>query len=217
MRLAKFLTVMLAVCAILPAKANPVKVKMDRTSPTMTLVDKATGATIETGAPNGVEYDFDVAPGRYVLTATGTKNNITGTIEVEVGDSTNVQQITVLTNTLYANNRDENKNYWVYGTDYDIDVKVFSREGVQQTVTLGESTTAGRKTVLALNGNSLYVTFIPSDTHKAEGYVNYYTSRTLTGGITVSGAIPKADLVTVTVPEKAFFDLNIKFGHYVDF
>lgn len=208
---------MLAVCAILPAKANPVKVKMDSTSPTMTLVDKATGATIETGAPNGEEYDFDVAPGRYVLTAKGKKDNITGTIEVEVGDSTNVQVITVLTNTVYATNLDENKNNWVYGTDYDIDVKVFSREGVQQVVTLGESTTAGRKTVLALNGNSLYVTFIPSDAHKAEGYVNFYKSATLTRGINVSGTIPKADVVTVTVPEKAYFELNIKFGHYVDF
>lgn len=218
MRLNKsLLTLLLAACAVVPSQANPVKVKMDSNSPTMSLVDKATGTAVETGEPTNREYDFDVAPGRYILTGHGKNDNVTGTIEVEVADSTTLQQITVLTNTIYASNRDENKNPWVYGVDYNIDVKVNSREGREQVVTLGDSNTAGRKSVLALNGNSLYVTFIPSDTHKAEGYVNFYTSRTLTGGINVSGTIPKSDLMTVTVPENAYFELNIKFSHFVDF
>lgn len=217
MRLIKITTFLLAVCAALPSQANPVKVKMDSNSPTMTLVNKATGATVQTGAPASLEYSFDVAPGVYVLTGHGKSGNVTGTIEVNVTGTSAEQQFTVLTNTLYAGNRDADKNYWAYGTDYTIDVKVTDRDGSRHAVTLGDSNTAGRKSVLAFSGNNLYVTFIPSDAHKAEGYVDFYTSRTLTAGINVSGTIPKSDLVTVTVPEKASFDLNIKFSHYVDF
>ncbi len=96
-------------------------------------------------------------------------------------------------------------------------MSVNSREGNQQVVTLGNSTTTGRKTFLALNGNSYYISFIPGETHKAENYTTLYKSGTLTFNSTVSGAIPVSYDYSVTIPVDAQFFMGIKFTHFTDF
>ncbi len=127
------------------------------------------------------------------------------------------QQITVLTLTAYVTNKTNGTAWTVDNGDYTIDVKVNSREGVNHPITLGESVTAGRKTFLALNGDTYSCAFIPSKAHADEGYLTLYKQATLTGNVSVSGAIPQSDNFTVTVPKDATFELNMKFFHFIDF
>jgi hypothetical protein len=194
------------------ANAASVKVTMNSTSPTMSLVDKATGNAVEVGEPANRVYTFDAPAGSYVLTAYGTKDNIVnGTIVLNVTDESE-QEFIVLTSTIYATNKE-----WVVDTDYTIDVTVNTREGVKQEITIGNSVTANRKTFLALNGNSYYASLIPSEARQAENYMTLYKAGTLTGGITVSGAIPLGADYTITAPADAGFFLGMKFSHFVAF
>ena len=194
------------------AYAVSVKVEMNTTSPTMTLVEKTTGNAVDIGEPATRIYTFDAPVGTYVLTAYGTDGTtVNGTIELNVTDETE-QEFKVLTNTVYATNKN-----WVVDNDYTIEASVNTREGVKHEITIGNSTTAGRKTFLALNGNSYLATMIPSVAHQEEGYMTLYRGGTLTGGINVSGAIPMGADYTITVPDDAGFFLGMKFTHFTAF
>ena len=204
-------------------QAAPVKIVMNGTSPTMTLVNKATGEAVSTGDPTGTIYTLDLASGDYVLTAYGKDGEtVNGTIvltveaeateHLEEGQEAGLQTFSVLTCTAYATNQG-----WTVGDDYTISVEVATREGRQQTITLGQSVTAGRKTFLALNGNSYYAELTPSEAHMQEGYMSLYKQGTLTGGINVQGAIPMGYDYTVTLPADAGFFLGMKFAHYIPY
>ncbi len=202
-----------------PTVANPVKVKMNAISTTMTLSDPVTGHVIDAGQPSNNEYDFDVPVGKYLLSGYN-KDGVTfnGSILINVADSATVQQFTVLTCTAYVTNKNADNSVWtIENGDYSLDVNVSSREGSVQKVPLGKSTTANRYTFLALNGNSYYATFTPSEAHQAEGFTTFYKSATLTGNVNVNGAIPKGENYVISVPEEASFELNIKFAHFVNF
>lgn len=202
------------------ANASNVRVRMNNTSPTMSLIDLATQAKVEVGEPDSSkDYKFEVPSGKYLLTAFATDGKtVNGTIELSVVPDSLSQEFTVLTCTTYATNKGADGAIWTAEKgDYSIDLKVCSREGVFHKVTMGKSTTANRYTFLALNGNSYYLTFIPSDAHRAEGFTDYYKNGTLTGGVSVSGAIPKGSDYVVTVPKDADFRMNLKFSHFVDF
>lgn len=195
-----------------------VKVVMNSTSRTMSIADKATGENIDAGTPSGYDYSLDIPAGTYVLTAYGSDGTtVNGTIELNVTGEEE-QEFKVLTCTAFATNTfAESKEKWVVNEDYTIEVEVNSREGVKQNITIGNSTTAGRKTFLALNGNSYYAELIPNEAHRAEGYMSLYKSGTLTFGATVSGAIPMGKDYTLTVPENAEFYLGIKNAHFTSF
>lgn len=216
MKIRSLFLVLTALCmSVLTSGAVNLTVKMNRTSKTMKMVSKATGETIVTGEPDNMVYNFQTTPGDYIITGyDGTTEN--GTIEVAVGDSVS-QQITVLTLTAYVSNKTDGRTWTVDDGDYTLDVRTNSREGVNHPITVGNSTTAGRKTFLALNGDSYYASFIPSEAHAAEGYTTLYKSNTLTGNINVNGAIPLAHDFSITVPKNAEFELNMKFSHFVDF
>ena len=53
------LTLIALLLTSLPAAANNLTVKMDKTSPTMTMVSKATGASVTTGDPTNNIYTFE--------------------------------------------------------------------------------------------------------------------------------------------------------------
>lgn len=207
------------VCFATPKmQAVDVTVTMNSTTPTMTIQTKATGAYLETGAPESRVYNFTADPGEYIITGIAKDGEtVNGTIEVVVDDA-ETQAITVRTCTAYATNKhDDNTSWTIENGDYTIDARVSSREGVTHAITIGESTTAGRKTFLALNGDSYYVSFIPSAEHQAEGYVTLYKQGTLTSDVNIYGGIPMSHSYTVTMPKDAYFEMNIKFGHFVDF
>jgi len=193
------------------AFAVDVTVTMNTTSKTMSLVNKATSATVEVGSPTSNKYSFAADAGTYVLTAYGSDGTtVNGTIELNITEED--KDFTVLTCTAYASNTG-----WTEGSDYTFAVDVNTREGVKQVVTVGNSTTAGRKTFLALNGNSYYASFIPNAAHQAEGYMTLYKGGTLTAGVNVYGAIPMGADYTITLPADAELYLGIKFAHFLKF
>ncbi len=205
----------LAMLSVLPAamQAVPVQVTMNTISTTMTLTPKGSDTPVDVGAPASRVYNFDVAPGTYVLTGYATNGTtVNGTIEVNVADQTEMQEFKVFTITAYASN-----SGWVYGTDYTMEPTVTSREGGVQTVTMGNSTTSGRKTFLVFNGNSYNMAYIPSEARRAEGYMTGYRSSTITANVTANYAIPLGGMYSITVPNDAELFLGIKFTHFTDF
>lgn len=203
-------------CAI-SSQAAKVVVKMNSTSPTMSIVSKATNDTIAVGEADNKVYTFDTPSGVYVLTAYA-KDSVTvnGKIEMNVTDETE-QEFIVLTNTIYATNKNDDNTAWEYDKDYTVEVDVNSREGQKQIIELGNSTTASRKTFLAFNGNSYYASLIPSAEHQAEGYLTSYRAGTLTGGVTVSGKIPMGGDYIVSMPADAEVSIGVKFTHFTKF
>ena len=209
---------MITCCMSIQAANVKVTVKMNTTSPSMSLVDKATESTVAVGEAVDKVYTFDVPHGTYVLTAYAKDNEtINGTIELNVSEDSIQQEFIVLTNTVYATNKHEDNTNWEADKDYTITVDVSTREGERMVVTLGNSITTGRKTFLALNGNSYYVSLIPNETHQAKGYMTNDRSGTLTGGITVSGAIPMGGDYIVTLPADAEIFIGKKFSHFTNF
>lgn len=206
----------LVICAF-TASAVEVTVKMNAVSTTMSMKSKATGEDVAVGDVNKMLYTFTAPPGDYVITGYGKDGKtVNGTIDVCVGDSV-AQQITVLTLTAYVNNKTNGTTWTVDNGDYTIEPVVNSREGVNHPITLGNSVTTGRKTFLALNGDTYSCAFIPSQAHANEGYMTFYKQATLTGNVNVTGAIPLGENYTVTVPKDASFELNMKFFHFIDF
>jgi len=199
--------------------AAQVKVTMNNVSKTMTLVEKESGKTVDVGTPASSVYELDIPAGTYVLTGIGTDNStVNGTIEMRVADVSGVQEFKVLTCTAYVTNKHADGTVWTAGGgDYTLDVRVASREGESQVTTVGNSTTAGRQTFLAFNGNSYHATFAPSEPHRAEGYVELYKNGTLTGNVNVSGEMPMAESYTISVPKSATFFLGRKETHFTDF
>ncbi|MBR2035803.1 MAG: hypothetical protein IJ984_07135, partial [Prevotella sp.] len=203
-------------CANIAFAAN-VTVKMNSTSPTMCLVSKATNDTVDVGTPDNNVYSFDAPAGVYVLTAYAKDSTtVNGRIELNMTEQDSLDFV-VLTCTTYATNKNEDKTAWEYGKDYTINVEVVTREGEKMAIEMGNSTTAGRKTFLALNGNSYYVSLIPSAERQAEGYMTNDRSGTLTGGITISGAIPMGGDYAVTLPADAELFIGKKFSHFTAF
>ncbi len=193
--------------------AANVTVTMNNVSKTMSLVSKTTGEAVETGTPAGTVYDFETPAGDYLLTAYATDGKtVNGTIELTVNDN-GAQDFKIITCTAYATN----SGWTTANGDYSLDVKVNSREGESKKITVGNSITANRHTFLALSGNSYQASFIPGERHRDEGFVTLYKTGTLTSSINISGAIPQAENFTITVPENAWFELGMKFSHFVDF
>lgn len=206
-----FITVLALAAGVFAAEAANVKVTMNNVSKTMTFASKTDGTPVEVGTPTSSVYTFEAPAGDYVLTGIASDGStVNGTIVVTVEEGDN--EFKILTCTAYAQN-----SGWVLGTDYTFDVNVSSREGKQQEITVGKSVTAGRSTFMALNGNSYYATFTPSEAHAAEGYVPLYKSGTLTFNATVNGKIPLSETYSITLPKDAKLQLGIKFSHFVDF
>lgn len=208
-----YTTMLLALLCAGNMLAANIKVYMNTKSKTMTFADKTTGTLVETGAPDKKNtYEFDAPAGTYVLTAYATDGEtVNGTIELNVTDSDG-QEFKVLTCDAYANNKD-----WVVDEDYTVEVEVNSREGEKMNITLGNSTTAGRKTFLALNGNSYYAALIPNEAHQAEGYMTLYIAKTLTFASNANGTIPMGKDYTVTLPADANLTLGTKTAHFIKF
>lgn len=186
------------------AQAVPVKVSMNTVSTAMSFASAATGEAVETGAPVNKVYSFDAPAGEYLLTAYAADGKtVNGTIRLSVDDAEEAD-FKVVTNTVYVTNKHEDKTAWtVDNGDYTLDITVNSREGKRLEVTHGKSTTAGRNTFLALNGNSYNVAFVPSEAHQAEGYTTLYKGGTLTANVNVSGAISLGEDYSITVPADA--------------
>lgn len=206
-----FFCVVFMTTTVLAAMATNVKVTMNAISTTMTVAEKTSGTAVDVGTPASKVYNFEAAEGTYVLTAYDTDSTtVNGTIEFTVG-SENVE-LTVYTVTAYATN-----SGWTYGTDYTINYQIISKTGVEQTVVMGDSKTAGRKTVLALSGCTYFFDYVPSAARVAEGFTTGFKTGTITFNATASMAVPAAHVASVTAPEGATVFVGRKKAHFVPF
>ncbi len=201
----------LGMTSVLTAMAGDVQITMNAISTTMTLAEKTTGTPVEVGSPANKVYNFTAPAGTYVLTAYDTDGTtVNGSLEIAVGDE--ALELVVYTVTAYATN-----SGWAYGTDYTIDYKVISKTGVEQTVVMGDSKTAGRKTVLALNGCSYFFDYVPSAARVAEGFTTGFKNGTVTFNATASMAVPVAHVASITAPVGATVFVGRKTAHFVPF
>lgn len=209
----RFTLIFISFLCVCSMSAAEIQIIMNSVSKTMSLSNKETGENVETGeADKNNIYTLSIPAGTYVLTGFATDGEtVNGTMELTVTDKTE-QEFKILTCTAYAGNKD-----WKVGEDYSVEVEICSREGKKQAVTLGNSVTAGRKTFLALNGSSYSVSFIPNETHQAEGYMPLCKSNTLTFNANVNGNIPMGKDYTISLPADAELALGTKSAHYVTF
>ena len=206
-----FFSAIFMMASVVVAMAANVKVTMNAISTTMTLADKATGDAVAIGKPTNKVYDFAVNAGTYILTAYDTDSTtVNGTIEFTVADED--LALKVFTLTAYATNKE-----WEYGTDYTINYQIISKEGVAQTVVMGNSKTAGRKTVLALEGHTYYFDYVPSAARQVEGFTTGYKTGTINSNVTASMAIPEAQQVVISAPADATVFVGRKTAHFVAF
>ena len=205
----------------IPVFANPVIVKMNAVSRTMTIKPIDNDEKIDIGNPtSSYEYSLNLNPGKYEVTGYGIDGNtVNGKIIINVTDSLTTQQFTVITCTAYVSNKNttDNSSWNIENGDYTLDVKVNTREGEKIEQIPGKSVTANRYTFLALNGNSYNVSFVPSKQHQLEGYMTLYRGGTLTANVNVTGAIPMGGDFSITVPSDAELEVGMKFTHFADF
>lgn len=206
-----FFCAILGMTSVLTAMAGNVKITMNAISTTMTLAEKTSGTAVVTGAPTNKLYEFTAPAGTYVLTAYDTDGTtVNGLYEFTVGDEE--LEIMLYTVTAYATN-----SGWAYGTDYTLEYSIVSKTGEQQLVTMGDSKTAGRKTILAPNGSTYFIDYVPSDARRSEGFTTGYKNGTVTFNATASMAIPAAATVTITAPTDATVFVGRKTAHFVPF
>ncbi|MDR3338632.1 MAG: T9SS type A sorting domain-containing protein [Candidatus Symbiothrix sp.] len=208
-----FFSIAFLCVAVINAMAVDVSITMNATSPTMTLAEKGTGTPVDVGIPTSNKYSFSTAPGSYILSALGVGGSISnGTIELTVTDA-DTQNFSIATITAGATN-----SGWILGTDYTVEHRTVSREGVLNVTTPGASVTANRITFLMHVGNSHYTDLVPSAARLAEGYLIYSTMATITATTgTVTSAIPMGYPYSITVPEDASLFVGKKTAHFVDF
>ncbi|MBE6014079.1 MAG: DUF4430 domain-containing protein [Lachnospiraceae bacterium] len=127
-------------------------------------------------AISGSKYTLNLDSGDYVLVAYSAKGTVNGSIKLTVNK--NQKDFQIWTVTAYATN-----SGWTYGTDYTIEnIGVLSGGGngsVKREVTMGDSDTAGRKTFLCLNGDT--VDFYGTPTAARADYAKTYVNQTVTG------------------------------------
>ncbi|MBQ0075244.1 MAG: hypothetical protein KBT34_13765, partial [Prevotella sp.] len=207
-----YLSLLLTLICVCSMFAATVKVTMNTVSTTMSLVNKTTSEAVVVGEPASRVYTFEAAPGTYVLTAYATNGTtVNGTIELNVTEEAE-QSFSILTCTAYASNTG-----WTADNDYTVVANVASKFGDVRVQTIGNSSTAGRKTFLAMSGDSYNAELVPSATHEAEGYMTLYKGGTLTGNVNVNGAIAMGGDYAITVPADAELYLGIKFAHFAPF
>lgn len=202
-KLLSLLTVLIGLST--SAWAVDVTVTMNSTTKTMKLASK-NGAAVSVGSPTAVsgknKYSFSAEEGTYVLTGYNSSNAVDGTIELNVTESNCEFQIWTVT--FKATN-----SGWTVNKDYTVeDYSVRTREGQTLPITLG----ANYNTALVSNGGTFNCTFVPSESRKAEGFVDAYGSATFTANANVNAACPKGGTFTVSYPSDANFMLMRKEG-----
>ena len=206
-----FFCAILGMTSVLTAMAGNVKITMNAISTTMTLAEKTTGTPVDVGTPANKVYQFTAPAGTYVLTGYDTDGTtVNGTLEIVVGDE--ALELVVYTVTAYATN-----SGWTYGTDYIINYQIISKTGVEQNVVMGDSKTAGRKTILALNGCTYFIDYVPSAARVAEHFTTGFKTGTITFNASATMAIPAAHVASVTAPAGAAVFVGRKKAHFVPF
>lgn len=201
----------LSLLAVGSAWATQVEVTMNAKSKFIkSLVNMNTQEEIAVGEPTSNKYSFDAPDGSYLLTATASdETTVTGTLQLDI--DANHASFKVFA--LEVNPKNEN---WVLDTDYTLSYKVTDKEGNTVNTTWGEYTN-GNKTFLCTEGNTYYVTIIPSDERKAEGYMEETFTGTVNFNVTIQAKSPMGYDFSVSAPANASIFIGTKKAHFVKF
>ena len=193
------------------AFATSVEVTMNAKSKLIqSLVNVETSESVSVGEPDGTKYTFEAPDGSYILTATAADGEtVSGTIQLDIDASHTA--FTIFSPEVRVKNTD-----WVFGTDYSLDLKVTTKEGVEVNTTMGEYT-SGNKMFLVFDGNTYYLEVVPSEARQAEGYMKGFYSGTVSFNTTIQAEAPMGYPYSVTVPAGATFFLGTKTAHFVKF
>ena len=221
----KLLAALIVSAVVQMVMATSVTITMNTSTKTMVLTAKESGDTIlqdsiaVVGGKNMYVFN-DIQPQTYVVSGFDAKDNLNGTMELEVGTDSIGLQIWTVTSI-----KASNKN-WVVDQDYTVEnLSCRTREGKTIPVTLGVSSTAGAKACLIVNGGSYNCTLHPCDSLATAGYMDAYASATITANTTSNIAIPMGGSFSVSFPASANFGIFRKEGgsngsgsvHYIPF
>ncbi|WP_337102137.1 S-layer homology domain-containing protein [Paenibacillus sp. YIM B09110] len=107
-----------------------------------------------------------------------------------------------------------------WNVDVDYTVKIGQDSPSDTSLHLGTKTAAGQYPVLVITGNTYFYSFEPSEARVTAGYMalsNNVTVTISTSAQSVTGAIPLARIITLTVPEEATPFVGRKIKHFVSF
>lgn len=145
-------------------------------------------------------YTTMLAPGTYILEGYANASTCNGSMKIKVSEANH--EFKIWTVTAYCST-----SGWTYGTDYTIEnLMVLSGGGTateNRESTIGDSTTAGRKTFLVMNGDS-YSFFGTPIGEKADSYAPTYKYGTVTGTNYTTATFTMAEKrgLSVTIPFK---------------
>lgn len=192
------------------AEKVTVSITMNATSSTMTLAPLGGGADVAVGTPSSYKYTFEAEPGQYTLTGFNSKGVNNGSIVVDIAEGT---ALSIYTCTAKATN-----SGWAINTDYTVVTDVYARDMTKCAIVMGaDAQTQTAATFLVPNGYTYYTSLVPSETHKAEGYLSYTASSPVTRNSTISTAIPMGYEMTFSAPKDAKVFVGTKSAHFVAF
>lgn len=190
-----------------------VQLKLNSVSQKLLFISKFTNDTIDTGdMKSGYSYTFEAYPGDYVLQAfasDGVTRN--GSIDLTLSTDT-LQSFQLFTITTGATNQG-----WQMGSDYSVHYRVTDKAGVERVSMPGQSTSANRMTILALNGDRYAIELKPGEARAAEGFMPFDFSAVATANATRTGACPMGYAYSVQVPAGARLMVGKKTAHFQQF
>lgn len=192
------------------AEKVSVSITMNATSRTMTLEPLGGGENVEIGTPVSYKYTFDAEPGKYTLTGYNSNGVNNGSIVIDIAEGT---ELTIYTCTAKATNKE-----WTINTDYTVESEVYAKDMTKSDIVLGADAQPQKAvTFLVPAGYTYNTTLVPSETHKAEGYMAYNSSSPVTRNTNISSAIPMGYEMTFTAPKDAQVFVGTKSVHFVAF
>ena len=208
-----YLSIVFIYIAILNLSAADVTLTMNALSQKIELKNNLTQQLVEVGDKSSAHaFTFQADPGTYTLSAWQTNGTISnGTIQLTITDEA-TQSYGI--RTIYAG---ATNSGWILNSDYTVEYRVISREGVERTTTPGSYSVANRITFMVFAGDSYALSLVPSEVRTAEGYLPFETSVTVTANTGTQAAIPMGAEYSVIVPENATLFIGKKFAHFVSF
>ena len=218
-----FLCTLLTFFIVINICAVNVSITMNSVSRTMTLAEKGTGTSVDTGTPTAsYQYTFDTAAGDYILTGYNSSGVATGTMEIsvfedgELFDGGGQDGKTFKITTISAG---VNVAGWTLGTDYQMECSAMGQQGDVRAITTADglvsvTNVAVSRTFMMQVGDSYRLTFGVSAQRVSEGYVPTFNAASVVTATSANAttSIPLSARYAITVPDEANLYVGGKWG-----
>ncbi|MBQ1515842.1 MAG: DUF4430 domain-containing protein, partial [Lachnospiraceae bacterium] len=164
---------------------------------------------------NVVTYTADLPVGDYWVKGYDDRDQYSGGILVTVTENGENVFNFQRAYSIYASN-----SGWVQGTDYTVDVSIQGADMSERVIELGsvypyESSTTAYPSAICLYGDTVNVTYTPSEARAAEGFIAATKSVTMTSSSSsFSQSIPSGIAITVTAPAGSTITMGQQSGYY---